>query len=648
MQLLVRKKIELEERLLLPQLDAFFRWASEKHETATVLIAIDGKECRTIQKTRDHLKVQAAPVIRNPLFIVCRNAAFKELAEGFILEAQTCVPIFRSSMLEIWERRNSNIPEHNQPTRFGLSDAEKLSLLAQARQELRALLQNEVAPKHPHGARAEDATIALAIWVRGTLRASIVTRGPTLSTAIRSAAKEALHDQRFAPLSSDDVDEARIEITVLHDLRIPLSQRERAQRTFDATKGYYISDNAGHYAYYLPEVLNFERFADFQQFLARLAAKANIPEEQLPSTRVETFEVCDFIDSANGQGVCTLRGTMPAATFAHEVSDDALRSDLTRVLGAAAEHIASNQIANGSFPCVIEPLSGKIGTGIDLPRTALAAEALLHAGNTLKNDVFQKAADKALAYVSRTHIEKDTPSFSRVLTLLYRGRAAQARGQFDEAHGIARTASMGIQSAPYDPILFLLASSLFASFGKQDAELSRIAHRLTETALADFSRTLETDRADVNIALFPELIPALHILSTLHSDRSLAVRMSSVTEWYARHQQQDGSFPKSIGSPYSYVRGTAKIFEALAIDGAKNRPALTAAFAWLKSMQYTEDSTFFTPEAQRNVALGGFRYDMSTPDIWLDATSHVVIGVCRMLDHLNGKNPTTLGIRARE
>src|SRR3989338_304741 len=189
------------------------------------------------------------------------------------LPGEQWVLIFSSSEIEVLENKKRS---HGiNPLRCGFSDEERKIAFKIARDALQIFLEdtsrlerNYFSTLSPRFSLRAD--IDVALWINGRLRGSSVVEGMSLGEGIAEAAILSSRDSRFKPLSSEDLPDTRIEVTIMHDIRVPLSKRERSKNAIYPEKGYLLEKN-GKKGWYLPEVFHVKRFRNLEDFLCDLA-----------------------------------------------------------------------------------------------------------------------------------------------------------------------------------------------------------------------------------------------------------------------------------------------------------------------------------------------------------------------------------------
>jgi AmmeMemoRadiSam system protein A len=133
----------------------------------------------------------------------------------------------------------------------------------------------------------------------GSLRGCIghlAAREPLIEGVRQNAVNAAFKDPRFPPLSRDELDRVKIEVSVLTE-PVPLEHRggrdllEKLQPGVDGV----IIKKGGRQATFLPQV--WEQLPDKEQFLSHLCLKAGLPADawssgdlEVSTYRVEAFE----------------------------------------------------------------------------------------------------------------------------------------------------------------------------------------------------------------------------------------------------------------------------------------------------------------------------------------------------------------------
>jgi uncharacterized protein len=170
-----------------------------------------------------------------------------------------------------------------------LSEADRQNLLLLARKAIvDAVTRRELPDSIPlEGIFAERRGVFVTLHVRGELRGCIGTTErdePLGDGVVRCAASAALHDPRFPPMRADELDELRIEISVLSPVTpIEVEDIEIGRH------GLVISDGE-HRGLLLPQVA-VEHHLSREQFLGETCRKAGLSREtwRLGSTRIGGF-----------------------------------------------------------------------------------------------------------------------------------------------------------------------------------------------------------------------------------------------------------------------------------------------------------------------------------------------------------------------
>ena len=150
--------------------------------------------------------------------------------------------IFQSSELEIYESQKRFNGKQFKPLRWGLNEAEKKTALKIARDALEKFLENREQLDNSYFTRLPPrlffkTNLDVALWVRGRLRGSAVVENRHLGEGIAEAVILASRDFRFKPLSLEELTDTIIEITLMHELRLPLSADELKRGVIYPEKG---------------------------------------------------------------------------------------------------------------------------------------------------------------------------------------------------------------------------------------------------------------------------------------------------------------------------------------------------------------------------------------------------------------------------
>jgi AmmeMemoRadiSam system protein A len=182
-----------------------------------------------------------------------------------------------------------------------LSEADGQKLLVLARKAIvEAVTRRELPETIPHeGIFGERRGVFVTLHVRGELRGCIGTTEndePLGEATIRCAASAALHDPRFPAMSSEELEQLHIEISVLSRLT-PI----RPEEIEIGRHGLVVSDE-NHRGLLLPQVAP-EHGLNREQFLAETCRKARLPQEawRWPSTRIQGF-TCEVFSDAKRAG----------------------------------------------------------------------------------------------------------------------------------------------------------------------------------------------------------------------------------------------------------------------------------------------------------------------------------------------------------
>lgn len=542
-------------------------------------------------------------------------------------------PLFTSRDLEIWENKSLH---ETAPLRFGLSGEEKKTALATARRAMKRFLENEKQGLEAESAESansrlqEEATVCVALWIDGEIRGSQIEKGIPLYSAIARGGARACRDNRFKPVVSEELKKARIEVTVMSDLRIPLTKKIIAEDAIDTTVGYCIEKD-NRIGWYVPEVFNCVAFKSLYELIGKLATtKAGIR----PETGVVTiFNVEDFIEAEDRSHYLEMDGpVVRRALLNYGIGKDDLRNALVSMGTKAANQLLATQEQDGNIPPIFNPLTGgKKQIGWTQLMCALWGLALF--GKTLGKKEFVESAEKGFEYVTAFLYDHSTlPLNTKVASLIYLGRLASVLDKREELKKITSTILEYIEKlTSYEPILYANIASYLAEHAVDDADMLTKAIYYAERVEMDYLQQSKSG-LPFQLARYPELATAFLYIGERTGYAYYEEKAEGIFSWLAKQQLEDGAFPiRTFGPPAPYSRGTGKIFEVLSSRYEESRDVVLRALGWLSNMQYDENNLYFVKPELRNMVNGGLRHDYLNQEVWIDGAAHLLIGISRII-----------------
>lgn len=557
--------------------------------------------------------------------------------------------IFQSPELEVWENKKRFEGKQFKPLHCGLDEEEKITALKIARESVGIFLEEGKIP------RVNDFNFSLAavfnsktdldiaLWVNGALRGSVVAENVILKEGIIQASVNACRDSRFKPLGFEELEGARIEITLFSDLKIPLSKELIDKNEIFYDKGYLLK-RGGKQGWFLPEVFNVLPFKNLKEFLFHLGAeKAFLKPEEIFGKHSEffIFEVDDFIESTNHETVLNLDGPLANSIKQNELTKNSALS--------AANWLLRMQENDGNFIPIINPLTGKCSQ-IDWPRSIFTGWSLAEFGKATGNQRYIEAGRKNFLYGKKYLLEERIikNSESECLDLSYLGQEALS---LDYPQDALRCGNMILEKEnflKFEPILFSQIGSFFAELSKTDKNFIAPALRFGEKAKLAFDDHLR-QKQPINLAVWAELVNLYLKLFKIQNSDSYLLTVREIIDWLLSYQLENGSFraTNDSDSNFVYTRGTAKIAEVLAgifilekqIDGNFDttyyRICFEKAFNWLKTMQFSFENSYFIPKKNLDLAIGGFRHDYFNQEVWIDSAGHFLLAFSRFFKHLD-------------
>ena len=616
---------KLNDIYYLKQIDAFSLWLL-KNSLEKERVFIDLPHQERFLKNNFSRSVEKNKKIS---FVFCKQRGLKESLEKNNLSfTNGWQNIFLSNEFEIWENKEK-YQSDNLPVRFGLNESEKEEALNHSRDTLENFLKTgtyeKVLPKKISQRFFERANVDVALWVNGELRGSRIVENLPLHGAIKEATIRACRDDRFKPLSTEELKNTTIEIAVFSDLLIPLLIKERASNTVYTEKGYKMSIS-GKVGWFFPAVFNCVTFRGLNDFLLHLIEKkVGISKVFLSNATVEIFEVDNFIESTKKKPL-SLKGPIVLSN----VDTLEIIPRFYESVNKSADFICGIQENDGNIPPVINPLTGKMSQ-IDWVRLSLTAWSLALWGETTKNNFYKESAKKSFLYLRENlYNHPYIPAYSRCLSLIYYRRLAVVLNEHEEVKKSGEVIVGLISNLDYEPILYSQIAVHLIDVSSQDNDCLKKAEELARVVLEDYQKGIEENRPHLELARYPELIYLLHEIGTRTENKEFVDKSEEINNWLISKQLNDGSFPSTNSSTFSYVRGTGKILEVLCLSYARNGEAITRAVVWVMNMQYSEDNTYFIKNDIKKKITGGFRHDYLDQGVWIDATAHLLIAATRL------------------
>jgi len=188
-----------------------------------------------------------------------------------------------------------------------LSEAERTLLLQLARWELKAVLNGQTRPVvNPDSLPprlTQEGSCFVSLFkgeeLRGCMIDDFQPHEPLVQNALRNVVLAATGDERFSSVTTDELPDIRIEISVLGALQELSceSSQELFGKLTPGVDGVVLTTSAGQ-SVYLPWV--WEVFPEPDVFLARLCEKQSAPADcwqTKPLPKVELFRVSSFSEA---------------------------------------------------------------------------------------------------------------------------------------------------------------------------------------------------------------------------------------------------------------------------------------------------------------------------------------------------------------
>lgn len=460
--------------------------------------------------------------------------------------------------------------------------------------------------------------VDVAVWCDGELRSSIIVLNHvTFRDSFIQASCDATHDVRFRPLTVEELARSRIEIVLMSDLHIPIFQSEIQKHVPYVHVGHMVRTHDRIRGWFLPMVFNCSSFQSYSEFVQDLIVKkARIPNSEKVNTKVYTFPVSDFIETATKTRY--LYGPVL------QVSLESISAINISTACTMSANWLTSRVEQGGYLSPVTGLTHVSQQYFDMPRAAHAALSLSIYGLFIHNPNMIDVANRIMQYCV-THLAKYPEGSSRALTWAYLGQSMHVLGNTKEAFQYTNLVNTHIeQQGAMDIITRSQIARLFQLGISEKPEYQYVATFLIKDLISDFFRESRENRV-LSLAEYAEII-------VLTKAANMHIEYEEILDKYLTWQTQRGGFPNTPSSSYEYVRGTGKVLEAICYEASRDiEDSILRAFTWLASMQYTEDSAYHISKPMRPFLEGGFRHDYTLGDAWIDSTAHVLIAGARYL-----------------
>lgn len=617
------------------QIESFFSWVKLESETRrdSENVFINLPLQQELLETRTRKKVSLSD--NSPTsFIISRQRGLGESLK--ILKKDSSEnswhKIFYAPEIEIWESK----ARHGEtlPTRFGIGDGDRQSILSYSRKCMEEFFGGPPAAEPDLENKEEKVSLDVALWIDGRIRGSIIVENKPFLEAIKRASLGAIRDVRMKPVEAHELSKARIEICIFSSLVLPLRKADiKDGEKIDGRLAYFVK-HANKKGWYLPAALNCVKFKDLEHLRKSLAEdKSGIAPGDAKDVTLEAFMVEGFMEAQHDKTL-SLDGSV-AFDDRNFIDEKNFQSEMRRTGDLAGEWLLSMQDEEGYMPLFADPLRSSFGK-MDWGRLACSAYALASYGRVVTNEGFISGAKKTLLYlyrhvseVSHLDINKKIIVYAYIalgsIELEDEVLTKDSISRFDALRSDKTFVQNGqhILHANIATLLVLRASSGDKNLFKESAEVA-------EKVFLDFEKDLEEKR-NIQLTEYPELIYTFALLYKLTNKDEYKEKSEKIKKWLISQQFESGAFPQRVGSLFSYTRGTGKIFEGLSGDPADCEESLRRVFVWLSHMQYSESNDYFVEPAFRNRIRGGLRHDHANSEAWIDSAGHFLLGISRLI-----------------
>ncbi len=545
--------------------------------------------------------------------------------------------IFSSPEIEIFENKKRVLQSQLNPLYRGISEEGKREILNLARRSLELFLAEGTRLKMDSPDARLDfynsrTDLNVALWTKGALRGFYTLEGSMLIEGIINASISAAQNPGFKPLSANELVDTKIEITLISDLKIPLSKDLIKKNEIFYDKGYLLK-KGGRKNWFLPALFNIKRFRDLKDFIVELSPEKKIDEE----AEIFIFEVEDFIEGEKKDEILALNGPI--------IRTGMPDGGVKQIACLAAEWLLKVQEPDGNFIPIINPLTGA-KTQVDWSRSGLIAWSLVEFSKTIDGAAYFEAGERTFFYLKKYLLDNSTivDGFdSALISLAFLGETALSLGYWQESSEAGSKILRKGAGAKFEPVSFCQAGSFLANLAKKEARFFEPAWRLANLLESEFKNNLK-GKKPMSLPAWAGLADLFLRIFEITDDYSSLTKAKEIVDWLLSNQLECGAFKSTNDSNFTHVRATGKVIEILAhvftlgnkkIDAAfdftYHKNCLKKAFAWLGEMQYSSQNSYFVPRENLDLVMGGLRHDYFNPELWIDSAGHLILGASRFL-----------------
>lgn len=619
-----------QDYFFIQQLYALELWVQKVLPSEPVLIRVE------TQSVTKNIRFSGVGREAQPDFLFCDHTSRKKYQDNSLLTRLFDHEDYSIYMRKgVFEKQDSRLLEP-----YSLTISEKRMILVYAREVLAScIIQESLVPEEQatkeEGFFSRVAHIDITLWLDGKFRGSHIIFGRPLKESVLLAVEKAYNDERFVPLTKEDLSSVRIEVVIVYDLPMPLREKEIRQGGIVYDKAY----SAGvlpKEGWFLPNVFNIRYFGSLQAFLSALSLE-KIGQKFTPALlrTVSMYQTEIFIENERKDDVVPLCG--PLLEESPFISKEVFETTFFDALEESVEYLFRKQLPSGAFPVIYNTYTGE-SVYDDLPRFAFTLYALCsYAPFSKKTPIQAKMAyilverglQFLIAKLEEVRVTHSTTSYTYILALIYGARTFLQRNEKEKAESfVQEIKTFFSQVGDYEPILYSQYALLLL-----ELELYKEGSAIVAYIHQDFLDK-EKRGSSINLPLYAEL-PYLLILCS-REEKSLPLQKEGerIASWYYKHQQDNGSFITEKEIDYVYLRGTGKIIEVLSKLGRDHY--LVKSIRWCLSLRYSRETIYHVQKSIQKEVLGGFRHDYFDKTIWSDGIGHLLLAYV----HLQKQNIT--------
>lgn len=566
--------------------------------------------------------------LATPFLVNKKNlSANKNLAPSFVITTENeKLDIFKKLSVQhsvseeewhcIYEHQIWNIYEKSGNSCM-FSNLNEARMLSYAREVATQKITKSKAKKNIHSGTTLY-HVDITLWVKGSLRGSQIVYNKYIYQGIEEAMGHALTDERFSPITEEELTLLRIEIILISTLPVPLPFSDKRKNVIHHTKAYHINSGEKQ-GWYLPSVHNCINFHSLDHMVHSLVhEKLRVPLSSKLLTSLVTHETRSYIESYNHSKALSMDGPI-----AYEKADKEKSGSL--FITRCFSYFTAVRLQFGSIPAILDPSSLKKKD--DVVRKMFFLYSLLISKDLYETiDQYQECLEDEINSFFLLFEEKQLHQIPTIALAyaFFVSKELQSKSLQEKIQAYIHTKKTDNEDVITRSWVAKIYHCLFIE--SANPQYLSIYKESVLSIKKEFMQKIKR-KEEVDLVLYAELPLLLHKLYVITKNKQYKKSSEEITSLYLSYQNNNGAFPISTHNHYYYVRGTSKILEVLSQLPYTDSSSIRRALSWCLQFQYTIENTFHITETHVPIIIGGVRHDYYNREIWIDATSHILLAL---------------------